>query len=102
MTDETYNGWANRETWAFNLHWQNEESTYYMVLGWAQDLLVESSGLSDRGLGERIIGLYEDYLDDQAHEEGPYAFGVLSDIGSFWRIDAEETGKCVRESLEDQ
>lgn len=28
MTDDTYNGWTNRETWALALHVDNEEWLY--------------------------------------------------------------------------
>lgn len=31
MTDETYNGWKNYETWATNLWLSNEEETYHLV-----------------------------------------------------------------------
>ena len=36
MTDTTFNGWANYETWNVALYIQNEYAMYKMALGWAE------------------------------------------------------------------
>lgn len=33
MSDESYNGWSNRETWLVNLHLTNDYDTYKDVQG---------------------------------------------------------------------
>lgn len=107
--DESFNGYANRETWAFNLHWQNDQGLYLDVLEYARQALAEAEepeGVSDRALGELVV----EYLDERtsvpywADEVGvsmPELFWLMrDDVGSFWRVDPAEVGAVVRESLD--
>lgn len=118
-TDDTYNGYTNRETWAFNLHWQNDQGLYNDVLDHAREYLTETYGDewatlpademrgAEYGVGESVVTYLRDQLWEYAENaEGPdLARGVLlimSDIGSFWRINHAEVGAAVRESLENE
>ena len=97
--DETYNGYANRETWAFNLHWQNDQGFYNWVLESAREVIAGAiyPPVSDTYLGERVVGIVRDELE----ELSPELWELLrEDVGSFWRIDYAEVGAAVRESLE--
>lgn len=114
MTDDTYNGYSNRETWAFNLHWQNDHGLYLDVLEYARGRVDEMTtdpetpleGVSDQALGEWVV----EYLDERtsapywADEVGipmPELFWLMrEDVGSFWRVDRAEVGAAVRESLD--
>lgn len=115
MTDETYNGWTNYETWAFNLHWQNDQGLYLETLETARTYLVETYGHSwaelpaDElsgafyGVGERIRDYWHDMIRDYVDDYGAELPEVLrlfrEDVGSFWRVDVAETGSAVREGL---
>jgi hypothetical protein len=105
-TQEQYNGWKNRETWAFNLHWANDEGLYMMVLDWAREITRaedEDDKVSDYELGEQIIKRMRDLIDNHEEEYGsPLPKGLRmyrDEVGSWWRIDETETGASVRESL---
>lgn len=94
--EETYNGWANRETWAFNLHWQNDQGFYGFVLDYARQALEDSEELSNYGLGFRVLG----YVQEELPELSPELWELMrGDVGSFWRVDPDEVGATVRESL---
>ena len=117
MTDETYNGYANRETWAFNLHWQNDQGLYNDTLRAAQDY-IDGRGqddptfeLSDYDLGEYIVDYWRESIDEYNEEAArgeatPFTSEHLRtlrmfdrEVGSWWRIDCREVGASVRESL---
>lgn len=102
--DETYNGYANRETWAFNLHWQNDQGMYERTLEDARNHLEYTSpDASDRELGEVAVNLWRDTIDTWIDEHGSaIPDGLLKmdrEVGSWWRIDYAEVGAAVRESL---
>lgn len=108
---ETYNGWANRETWAFNLHWQNDQGLYNETLeqagGFVQRKSIASHAAeapSDRDLGEYVVDYWEHVADEYEDEYGTRMPEVLRmffrEVGSFWRVDRAEVGAAVRESLD--
>lgn len=97
--NETYNGWANRETWAFNLHWQNDQGFCGWVLDMARGYLEDRPEAGDLSLGEHIVS----QVTEELAELSPSLWELLrEDVGSFWRIDYAETGAAVREGLENE
>lgn len=110
--NDTYQGWPNRETWAFNLHWQNDQGLYNETLEQAREWAKEheASGHDDEiPLGEHIVNYwkdaYEDYLVDFLVENpGGWAMHPLrmmrEDVGSWWRVDYASVGEAVREWVE--
>lgn len=105
-TDETYQGWKNRETWAFHLHWSNDQGLYNQVLEWAHDITGsedEDTRVSDPALGGQIIQRMRDMFSEWADEFGselPKELAMMRDeVGSWWRVDEAETGASVRESM---
>lgn len=98
-TDDTYNGWTNRETWALMLHINNDEG-----------LQSEAHELSaDRGPHAYADAL-ETWVSDLftpsywADEYGcPMPEGVesmRSDVGSLWRVDWVECSTSLLSDCE--
>lgn len=105
-TDETYEGWKNRETWAFNLHWSNDEGLYNMVREWGNEITRaedDDDKVSDFALGDAIVERMHDFIEDYEDNFGaPLPDGLKmyrDEVGSWWRIDEAEIGASVRESL---
>jgi hypothetical protein len=107
--DETYEGWKNHETWAFNLHWSNDEGLYNMVREWGEELIrsedeADSSiSVRDYELGRAVIERMKTFIEDYEDDFGaPLPDGLKmyrDEVGSWWRIDETEIGASVRESL---
>lgn len=108
MTDDTYNGWTNRETWAVNLHLSNDQGLYELTNERVTNALADIDG-NAVGLGDwfadptegparrrvRRITLAADALEELVAElfdtDGDYwssnLQGMRDDVGSVWRID---------------
>lgn len=95
-TDDTYNGWTNRETWAFMLYVTNDqglaESARERVLcadAHPEDALKDlaESLFTRAGYGYEYGDTWPDSLAD-----------IASDIGSLWRVNWAE---CVDALTED-
>lgn len=101
-TDERYNGWTNRETWAVALYINNDQ-------GWQESVFEALRGVeitggngeynpASREAGEIIKANVERLLDpDQYADE----FGtdqprevarIAHEIGSLWRVNWDELG----------
>lgn len=107
-TDETYNGWPNRETWAFNLHWQNDQGFYLWVLEAAGQYLTDTYGsdwtdmpademrAAEYGVGEYVVHM----ITEELAEMSPELWEMMrEDVGSFWRVSVADVGRTVVESL---
>lgn len=114
-TDETYNGWTNRETWAVALHINNDEGWQEQVLEalrearteadvplaiafQAQDVRLEAIGRAAEIVRENV----ENTLDEM-EEYGDMSQwrDLVSDIGSMWRVNWHEVGASFLEDLDD-
>lgn len=96
MSTETYQGWTNRETWAFNLHWTNDPGLYEIVCAEAARFLLMSPDADDTRLGDHIVATVHDIVDED--ETGALAM-VSDEVGSWWRVNAREVGEAVREAV---
>jgi hypothetical protein len=96
MTDETYNGWPNRETWAFMLWIDNDEGLYNEAREWvARSAGKELRDTDARAFGELIIAALEESF--KAGNEA--AILPLRDIGSTWRIDWQRVAEALTEDF---
>lgn len=112
MADETHNGYANQETWAFNLHWSNHHGLYVYFLGEAALFLATKPDANDFELGEHVVDLFkeevrtakpDDFLAGTNSRDFAKAILAMRDeVGSVWRVDRKEIGASVRESLENE
>jgi hypothetical protein len=128
--DETYSGWANRETWAVALHinndqgWQESvrEAVRNAVDGAYQDppVWLGAGGATDPAeldrlwanvAGDAIRENVEDVFDPDVFsltdsQRDTYTVSrdlwmARDDIGSLWRVDWTELGASFLEDLED-
>lgn len=94
---ETYNGWANRETWAMMLHVNNDEALQSGALD-----AIRATG--DSAESDRLLREYAEMLFTRAGWDaacgGQWPDGLAdasADIGSLWRVDWRE---CVQSLVE--
>jgi hypothetical protein len=87
MTQDTYNGWTNRETWAVNLWLSNDHGLYLQTEELAQQAASEADArlwLASR-LEDMVSDLFEGFYADPEGSQG--LSGFVSDVGSLWRVD---------------
>lgn len=98
MNNQTYEGWANRETWALVLHMLNNEG----LLEWVQDTV----GGARHDMQDALSTFWYDILDrkwwrDEMGSEMPdWADGARTDIGSLWRVEWAEVAEAYLEVVE--
>jgi len=104
MKDETYNGWTNRETWAWNLLVSNdqylEEHFVEVCVGKRKayvlgDLNVRPSWpLTEHRVGDWLEDAFNELIDDfQDNDQHESELVLRREIGSLWRINWSEIGE---------
>ncbi len=99
MTDETYNGWTNFESWACGLHLSNDQGLYNLCTEIVEEADAEWPD-SPWMAAERIKDFVEEFLEpvfhapEEAHE---LARSMASDVGSLHRVDWAEVAQSFRE-----
>ena len=94
---EEYNGWANRETWAFVLHCDNTIGTEFLLesLGDLTSDIVHATESDDYAMGREVVNMVESMWDEFPSAE--WVRLMRDDVGSVWRIDLREIGSWARE-----
>jgi len=86
-TDDEYNGWKNRETWAAALHLSNDEYLYNVMIELCEEGKRWSCG--DK-IEEWVMEEVNMVLFPDSHEvvyAGSLIHSMISDVGSFWRVE---------------
>lgn len=96
---DTYNGWANRETWAVDLWLSNDQGLYESVRARiAQALASDHPGPrwapdAVREYTEEILS--PDFWRDEMGSPMPEELEVMrSEVGSLWRVDWDEVARA--------
>lgn len=99
MEKENYNGWSNRETWAYSLWLGNDEGLYNQCMEYVD----KAKNHDDKDtqiwdLAKKLEGLLEELNEFNKESGGNKALvSMLEDIGSQWRIDFKEIAKSMLE-----
>lgn len=100
MTDETYEGWKNRETWALNLWLSNDQGLYEMtrerVSGAVRSIDQQNYWTPNTPritAGEAVKEFWEE-LTDPSEElvSCESALVMVRDVGSDYRVDWDAIG----------
>ena len=120
MSEDAYNGWKNRETWALCLHLGNDQGLYEWSKEYAREARADySQKMTEFDLEESDAGRTASvgrYIIEQAQEliaEWPETTGepmpsdhplalMREDVGSWWRVDESEVGAWALELVEDE
>jgi hypothetical protein len=88
MSDQEYNGWSNRETWATALHIDNDSGLYDNVLEQTKNYTDTEHPIA--GLAGEIESFIDEVLDYENIKHNRNAFLMLTDIGSLYRVNWRE------------
>lgn len=98
MSEETYEGWTNKETWAVKLHWDNNQADYSFFTQQAKEFKEEGKSVIDFSdfLKEQLEEIQETVFNGEGTEE---ARNLLRDVGSIWRVNYDEIAKAYYEEV---
>ena len=102
MKDETYNGWTNRETWAWNLLVSNDEYLAEHLVevcvgerkARREKFFVETEATMKYVVGDWLENAFHELIYDfQDNSEHESELVLRREIGSLWRINWSEIGE---------
>lgn len=96
---ETYNGWTNRETWAFMLYINNDEGLQDMARDAVRDC--ETVGQAEHALSDfaDTILTRSGYADEFGDAWPDALADMASDIGSLYRVDWRECARHIMDEI---
>lgn len=97
--DNTFNGWANRETWAANLWLENDEGLYNMTREAISRKDINAATDAIRDLLETLF-TRAGYAAEFGGEWPEGLADAAADIGSLYRVDHREIAEAWLESVE--
>lgn len=101
MTDDRYNGWTNRETWAVKLHWDNTYGDYLFFSELAKEYFTRGDAVyvfADR-LKEEYDQIKESVFDGEATKEAKM---MVQDVGSDWRVEWVEIANAYYDEFREE
>lgn len=99
MEENTFNGWANRETWAANLWLENDEGLHSMASEAVKNKALSSAGEAIKDLLETLF-TRAGYVAEFGGEWPAGLADAAADIGSLYRVDHDEIAAAWLESVE--
>ena len=97
---ETYNGWKNRETWAFMLYINNDEGLQDMARDAVRDC--DTVGQAEHALSDFADTIFTrlGYIDEFEDFYWPDELAdMAADIGSLYRIDYRECAQHLMDEI---
>jgi hypothetical protein len=98
MSDNAYQGWANRETWALMLHVNNDQALSETFREGARLNHEESGNVEEaaKDLAESVF-TRQGWADYYGSEWPSWAADAAHEIGSLWRVDWSEVAAALLE-----
>jgi hypothetical protein len=94
-TDETYQGWTNRETWALMLHINNDQGLYEMFRQIVRDY-PDDQERAVRGQVEELLNPAE-YREMYGTAQPEGIEMMAHEVGSLWRVNWSEVVEALTE-----